>query len=205
MQLKQMSSDEVLDIGPSGDRCLEIGCAEGDLCLYLSGLFNEVIGIDIDKEKIKSAQANGLMFENVDFYQGDINKLKIEGKFDWIICMNMLEYVDNPANTLNQIYRRLKPGGKLIIEVPNFVFLLRRIKMLFGKFPTTSGAHSMENWNDLMRHYFTKKEFKKLLTYSGFKIERFTCSGWFHKIRKVWISLLSWDIIAVCKKKERGT
>lgn len=44
-----------------------------------------------------------------------------EGTFDSVICIEVLEYLDNYQNAIDEIYRLLKPGGKAFISVP-FVY-----------------------------------------------------------------------------------
>jgi SAM-dependent methyltransferase len=43
----------------------------------------------------------------------------IDAHFDLVICTQMLEYVAQPSLVVDEIYRVLKPGGKLLLSVPS--------------------------------------------------------------------------------------
>ncbi len=53
---------------------------------------------------------------------GDIHKLQFENNsIDAFICLAVLEHVENPILAMSEMYRCLKPGGKILIYVP-FLF-----------------------------------------------------------------------------------
>lgn len=43
----------------------------------------------------------------------------VDASFDIIISFETLEHVENPESVLNEFYRLLSPGGRLITSVPN--------------------------------------------------------------------------------------
>jgi predicted SAM-dependent methyltransferase len=54
---------------------------------------------------------------------GDIHNLPFEdNSIDAIICMNVLEHVEEPQKAVREIYRVLKPGGYCYIEVPFLLY-----------------------------------------------------------------------------------
>lgn len=53
--------------------------------------------------------------------------------FDYIICLEGLEHIDSPPQAFREFRRLLKPGGHLIISVPNILNIEERLKwLLFG-------------------------------------------------------------------------
>ena len=42
----------------------------------------------------------------------------LEGSFDTVICLNVLEHVADPVTSLRNLYSALKPGGRLVLYVP---------------------------------------------------------------------------------------
>jgi len=53
---------------------------------------------------------------------GDAEDMKFENDaFDFIVCLEVLEHTKSPEKIINEIYRCLKPNGKLLLSVP-FVF-----------------------------------------------------------------------------------
>lgn len=183
---------------------LEVGCDKGEFCLKISKKAKAVKGVDIVKNNIMQANKNKkkLGIRNVEFYESDIEDFALEKKsYDMIICIDTLQYFYDPYTVLERFNDSLKKDGILIISVPNVAFLRIRLKLLSGKLPNCSLIHNMKSWDSGILHYYTKKEFAKLLNATEYDVERYTCSGFFNRIRKLWISLLGWDIIVVAKKK----
>jgi SAM-dependent methyltransferase len=55
------------------------------------------------------------------------------GSFDYITCLEGLEHIDSPPQAFREFKRLLKPGGHLIISVPNILNVEERLKwLLFG-------------------------------------------------------------------------
>jgi len=49
----------------------------------------------------------------------DITKLEIvDNQFDFIICYHILEHIENDSQAMKELFRVLKPGGKVIIQTP---------------------------------------------------------------------------------------
>lgn len=65
---------------------------------------------------------------------GDIHKLPFApNSIDAIICIAVLEHVENPIQACKEMYRCLKPGGYLFIYVP-FLFYYHAEKGYYGDF-----------------------------------------------------------------------
>ena len=99
-------------------RILDVGCATGyHSAVLASTIGNEVIGIDINKSAIETAcQKYGHLAE---FRVLDIGKELPEGKFDLIVCSEILLYI--PAQALKNrvlpgIVSLLNKGGHLAIH-----------------------------------------------------------------------------------------
>src|ERR1035438_3649800 len=42
----------------------------------------------------------------------------LEGRFDTVLCLNVLEYLDDPGSVLDSLRSTLKPNGVLVVLVP---------------------------------------------------------------------------------------
>ena len=97
-------------------------------------------------------------------------------RFDTIICMNVLEHVEDDAAALSFMRETLVPGGRAVILVPAFMFLHGTIDKSIG-------------------HYrrYTRKDLLPRMRAAGFEVERsfymnvIGMAGWFwnNRIRKI--------------------
>jgi SAM-dependent methyltransferase len=91
----------------------------------------------------------------------------LDESFDTVLCVNVLEYVEDPAQTLAILQKTLKPGGVLIVLVPQGTGL-------YGSLDRTMGH----------KRRFKRNEVVALLHDAGLKVERI------RSLNK--ISALSW-------------
>jgi 2-polyprenyl-6-hydroxyphenyl methylase/3-demethylubiquinone-9 3-methyltransferase len=111
-------SDECSRVPLAGKTALDVGCGAGLLTEPLARLGAKVTGIDASPEVIAVARqhAEGMGLA-VDYVVGDVQEL--EGEFDLITCMEVIEHVADPAAFLHALAARLAPGGLLIMSTPN--------------------------------------------------------------------------------------
>jgi len=107
---KALSSNSTLNI-------LEAGC--GNMTgLTLDGIQYTLTGVDIDKDAldIRNKQERSLDISII----GDLRDVKIEeNRFDVIYNSYVLEHIDGAEGVLSNFVRWLKPGGILILRIPN--------------------------------------------------------------------------------------
>ncbi len=107
---------------PNGSRVLDVGCACGDLGLYLRGRKNcSVWGMEYCAKSVEVARATGA-YENV--AQVDLNSLKDyesyrQVGFDRIVFGDVLEHLNSPESVLQDFLSLLGAGGRLVISLPN--------------------------------------------------------------------------------------
>ena len=101
---------------------LEIGCGAGGLLKELSRT-SVAYGMDVEAESMKYCRERGL--ERLCL--GDAAALPYRSEqFDAVICVDVLEHLDDDRAALADIYRVLKPGGRLLATVPAFQWLWSR-------------------------------------------------------------------------------
>jgi len=148
---------------------LDAGCGFCNLlvgCHFLGE--SNLYGIDnfkssnVFENKIKNLKIN---YKYCDFFKDNIPYSN--EYFDLIIFSEVIEHFNfYPQRFMSELYRILKPGGKIIITTPNLVRLNNRIKMLIGK----STNYDIKINSDLGAHYreYTAKEIEYLAQRSGF-------------------------------------
>jgi 2-polyprenyl-3-methyl-5-hydroxy-6-metoxy-1,4-benzoquinol methylase len=100
-------------------KVIEFGCGRGLLTKKVHDQGLEIIGVDICGKKIIEARSK---FPNIEFIQADVLELHLSmDSFDTVLLPEILEHVpEDTGNTmLNMAWDILKPGGRLIVSVPN--------------------------------------------------------------------------------------
>jgi len=141
----------------AGDKILDIGCGTG---AFLSDIRKKIknikcYGIDISKDAISLNKD-----KNISLLQADMENLPYKNNsFSAIFSLGTVEHSPNTEKILKEVYRVLKPGGRVLITVPNkisFFHITKNIKMLFGK------------WDLGYEKSFSPRHFRKLLENAGF-------------------------------------
>jgi len=140
-----------------GARVLDVGCGRGVILGPLADKGFEVHGLEISAEAARGAdpRAEIRIAESLKAaeYRSD--------SFDEVIIWHVLEHVSDPVGTLREIHRILKPGGRLVVAVPNFSSLQARC----------TGAAWFHL--DLPRHlyHFPLSTLQRLLALTGFQVQ----------------------------------
>jgi ubiquinone/menaquinone biosynthesis C-methylase UbiE len=129
---------------PQSGVWLDIGCGTGTFSRALAAAGRRVVGIDGAPTMIAEAnclaESSGLS-EQVSFrIERNLEQLPFrDGEFDGCICFSVLEYLENPESACREMARVVKPGGTIIISVPNKDALLRRLARMSPWSKTESG------------------------------------------------------------------
>ncbi|MBC8052192.1 MAG: arsenite methyltransferase [Sphingobacteriaceae bacterium] len=105
-----------------GDTVIDLGSGAGNDCFVAraeAGEAGKIIGIDFTPAMVEMARVNAetLGFTNVEFRQGDIEKMPVTSNLADVIVSNcVLNLVPNKAAVIKEIYRVLKPGGHFSIS-----------------------------------------------------------------------------------------
>lgn len=121
----------------SNAEILDLGCGTGHLTLDLLQAGYKVSAVDLSKELIdfatKSIKCAGYSVEaNV----MDLRDLGLLGpqRFDAVICLDVLEHIEDDKSALENINYILKKDGLLIISVPAIMFLYGKRDKDIGHF-----------------------------------------------------------------------
>jgi len=105
-----------------GDTVIDLGSGAGNDCFVAraeAGETGRVIGIDFTEPMIAKARVNAekLGFNNVEFRQGDIEKMPVTSNVADVIVSNcVLNLVPNKMGVFTEMFRVLKPGGHFSIS-----------------------------------------------------------------------------------------
>lgn len=142
-----------------GDTVIDLGSGAGNDCFVArkaTGEKGKVIGIDFTEAMIEKARANAekVGFNNVEFRQGDIEKMPVTANVADVIVSNcVLNLVPNKDGVFKEIFRVLKPGGHFsisdVVLVGNLPDKLRNVAEMYAG--CISGAIQKEDYLALIQ------------------------------------------------------
>lgn len=154
---------------------LEIGCGGGLICEDLARRGATIIGIDPSQEALEvarqHAQERGL--GHAIYYQEGVAEALpyADGSFSAIVCLDVLEHVQDLAATIKEVARVLAPGGVFVFDTINRTLLARVALIWYGEhFPSGGLTPGLHNY-----HSFIKPgELRTLVTASGLQVREMT-------------------------------
>jgi SAM-dependent methyltransferase len=113
-------------------RVMELGCGTGNLAARLSELGYDVTGCDIAEAMLMAArQSFPASRARWQLLSAGSTRLPFEtATFDAVIASSVLEYIENPEQSLGECLRVLNPSGVLIFSVPNPDHPVRRLELV---------------------------------------------------------------------------
>lgn len=138
---------------PTDGAVLEIGCSSGFLLHDLRQEFPraQIVGADI---VVKPLERLGGSLPRVPLLQMDLLQCPLrERQFDAVVALNVLEHIENDEAALMKMARLLKPGGILVLEVPQ-------------------GPDLYDYFDAYLRHFrrYSKKELHVKIASSGLRL-----------------------------------
>ena len=143
---------------PAPGRLLDLGCATGFFAASAHASGYDVTGVDASAWSIERARRR---CPGATFQVGGIETLAFEAPFDVVTLWDVLEHVHAPREALSRVASWLKPGGSLLMSMPNAASLSAR----------ALGPH----WVLLLREhlwYFSPQTIGQLLSECGFELVR---------------------------------
>ena len=96
---------------------LDIGCGTGAMLDDLAS-FGHVVGADFSPEALQFCVTRGV---GADLARADVRRLPFaDASFDVVTAMDIVEHIDDDKAASCEIFRVLKPGGRLLVTVPAF-------------------------------------------------------------------------------------
>lgn len=160
-------------------RLLDVGCWDGGATLrYASVIGARAAGIEVFETPAAQAAARG-----IEVARADIERESFpwpEASFDVVIMNQVLEHLKNVWWAMSEAHRVLKPGGTLIVSVPNLASLHNRLLLALGVQPS-----SIRTFGPHVRG-FARSEFERFVAHGGaLRIERSIGVG-FYPLQGSW-------------------
>jgi 2-polyprenyl-3-methyl-5-hydroxy-6-metoxy-1,4-benzoquinol methylase len=152
LRLRHLVQQRIPDAAPI--RLMDFGCGDGEVLGAARALGMQAIGIDISASRADAARVSGgLVYPDLAAFD-DLGG----GKVHAVVLSQVLEHVTDPVGLLQQVAKRLLPGGGLFVAVPNCAGL--SVPRSFDEF------HHLQPLEHL--NAFTPESLRKVAARAGF-------------------------------------
>jgi 2-polyprenyl-6-hydroxyphenyl methylase/3-demethylubiquinone-9 3-methyltransferase len=155
-----------------GKRALDVGCGAGLLAEPLARLGAEVTAIDPAAELIAAAREHAVgQGLDIDYRVSAVEE--VDGTFDLITAMEVIEHTADPQAFLRALAQRLAPDGLLFLSTPNATAWSRLITITFaeGVGAIPKGTHDFDK-------FISPERMKLLLSEAGLNCLDFEGIAW---------------------------
>ena len=96
---------------------VDVGCGTGDYAPLFAPAVTRYTGIDLSENMIQHCRS---LYPEYAFAVGDADKTGLPEEYaDLVLSIAVLEYYENPEPHIRELDRICKPGGQIIVAVPN--------------------------------------------------------------------------------------
>lgn len=116
---------------PHGGRLLDVGCQFGIFLELARRARYEVTGVELTRQEAVHARHR----LGCTVYDRPLEDLGLPAdSFDMVTYLDVVEHLEDPVGQLREAHRLLKPGGWIIVRVPNLLFHAVKMRVLEGLF-----------------------------------------------------------------------
>ncbi len=150
-------------------RILDLGCSGGLFAERARAAGHHVTGVDV-------MEIPGVRERTDRFFVADLERgipAEIEGPFDVVVAGDVIEHIARPVDLLRDIRRVLRPGGELLLSVPNFGHWYPRVRVATGLF----GYDRRGILDDTHLRFFTRATLRRTVRTAGFDVVEESATG----------------------------
>ena len=161
------SLSRILALIPSASVVLDVGTGSGALGRHLTRQGGFVVdGITYNTDEAALAQGHYRKLVVMDLEHEQVRQHFADVQYDVVVCADVLEHLRNAEQVLRELGTLLKPGGVLIVSLPNVTHLGVILGLLAGRFVRTR-----EGLLDATHvHFMDRTALRSLAQASGFAV-----------------------------------
>lgn len=151
------------------ERMLDVGCGDGRLAREIKQVLPRVVVHGCDLSVAALNRAEGLDHR----YAVDLNVDRLpepDGSLDLVVASEVIEHLIEPGRAIAEFHRVLRPGGHVLITVPNVAFWRFRLEALRGGVPSvTADARHLHSFNAALLNALVAREGFEIVTTTGLR------------------------------------
>lgn len=197
---------EALAVTDPGDRVFEGGVSSGYFARVLVEAGRHVDGHELDPAAAGEAKA---VCDRV--FEGDLQSFDtdvLDDDYDLLLFGDTLEHIPDPPAVLRRFHRHIRPGGHLVLSIPNIANWTVRLQLLFGRFRYTD--RGILDRTHL--RFYTVASLPEMLESAGFRVVRLQAAvpvpgvtgerlaRVTHRIGNLRPGLFGYNLIATCER-----
>jgi len=113
-------------------RVLDLGCGSGQFADRVRALGHRVVGVDRAESEGVRDRMN--LFVRADLSAGIPQQAHVAAGYDVVVAADVLQHLARPDQLLREIRGVLRPGGQVLVRVPNGVHWYARLRFASGRF-----------------------------------------------------------------------
>lgn len=149
-------------VGLPRSRILDLGCSSGLFAAHARAAGHEVTGVDC-------LELPGVLERTDRFVKASLEDGIPDGAgdgFDVIVAADVIEHLSRPDEVLRDMRKVLRPGGRVLLSVPNFAHWYPRMRVAAGLF----GYDRRGILDETHLRFFTRATLRRFVRASGFDI-----------------------------------
>jgi len=147
------------------DSVFELGCSEGNTLAWLRDEKGAKTchGLEVFPEAAQRAKEKGL---DVVIGNVETDGISFQGQNDLVLCLDVLEHLLNPWQVLSTVVESIRPGGSLIVSLPNIAHVSVLLGLILKNDWRYQGAGVLDRTH---LRFFTHKTACELISGAGVK------------------------------------
>ncbi len=191
--IRKLLKDIIPQIKSKEPKIFDAGTGFAQYSYFIAKNFpqSKILAVDIKEDYLTDAKEffNKLNLKNVDFKIDDLKEISYQSEFDLIICVDVMEHIDDDERVLKNFYNSLRSDGYLIINTPS----------IYGG----SDVHDEKDESFIGEHFrngYSKEDLTAKLNRAGFhNVDGFYTYGFWGD--KAWRLGIKFPMILVNKSK----